>query len=90
MGDGNSVNFRPIVQSGVIRKDKAGVLKGLMNNWQDNFKMRASGNFWDNTAILGEDVNLGDNHVAENFLPILNNSGSGLVARSFDGENVHS
>ncbi len=43
----------------------AGFEKGLMNDGEDDFEVGASGDFGDNTAVSGKDVNLGDDNIAE-------------------------
>lgn len=42
-----------------------GFEKGLMNDGEDDFEVGASGDFGDNTAVSGKDVNLGDDNIAE-------------------------
>lgn len=39
--------------------------QGLMDNWKDDFEVGAGGDFGNNTAISGKDVDLGDDDIAE-------------------------
>ena len=93
MSDGDSVNFVPIgeILRGLMGawNSKVGVLKGLMDDWKDSFEMGASSNFRDDAAIACEKINLRNDDITKNSLAVLDNGSGGLIARSFDGKNIH-
>lgn len=80
MGDGDGVNVVP---------GEFCLVQGLMNNRENGLKMRTGGNFRDDTAVGFENVNLGDDNVAENFLSIFDDRGGGFITGRLDGEDVH-
>lgn len=56
-----------------------------MDYWKDSFEVGASGDFGDDATIGGENVNLRNDYVAEDFTVVRNNRGGGFVTRRFDG-----
>lgn len=68
---------------------QVGVVKGLMNDWKDGFEVGAGGNFGDDAAIGSEDVDLGDDDIAQNFGAIFDDGGGSLVAGTFDSQDFH-
>lgn len=95
IGDGDIVN---------IIFSEMSVVEGFVNDGEDSFKMGTSGNFGNNATIGGEDVDLGDDDVAENLrrggyirggvwtlsiVKVADNSCSGFVTGSFDGKDFH-
>ena len=60
-----------------------------MNDWLDGFKVRASGNFGNNTAVICEDIDLRNYDITQNLITILDNGGGGFITRSFDTQNFH-
>ena len=54
MSDGNSVNA---VDS------FAGVFEGFVDDWINGFNMGTGGDFWDDAAVFGMDVDLGYDNI---------------------------
>lgn len=52
-----------------------------MNNREDGFEMGAGGNFGDNTAVGGENVDLGNYDVTQDGVAVFNDGGGSFVAR---------
>ncbi len=67
----------------------AGVFYGFIYDWEDGFEVGAGGDFWDNTTVFGEDVNLGGDNIRKNMAAVFDNGGSGFVARGFNAEDFH-
>ena len=51
--------------------------------------MGAGGDFRDDAAIFGEDVDLGDDDVAQNISAVYDDGSGGLITATFDTENFH-
>lgn len=68
---------------------KVGGLHGGVKNRKDSFKMRAGGDFWDNTTVGGKKINLGLNDVREDFSAVLNKGNGGVVAGSLKTQDNH-
>lgn len=68
---------------------QVGVIEGFVNYGEDSFEMGAGGDFRNDTTIGGENIDLGDNDVAEDLAVIRNDRGGGFVTGTFDGENIH-
>ena len=51
--------------------------------------MVSSGDLRDDTAILFEDINLGNNNIAQNGLTVFYDRGGSFVARSFNSQDIH-
>lgn len=80
MSDGDSVDA---VDSFI------GVTERLFDDWIDGLDMAAGGNFWDDAAVFGVDIDLRHNNIGQDFLAVFNNCCGGFVARRFDTENFH-
>ena len=80
MSDGDGIDVVP---------GAASVFQRTINDWHHGFKMRASGNFWDNTTVFSEDIDLGNDYVAQNVNAVFDNGGSGFVATGFNPQNFH-
>lgn len=66
MSDGDGINFGPVgARSGEFRSEleEIGVFESLMQNGYNRFKMRASGDFWNNSAIGREKIDLRKNNI---------------------------
>lgn len=63
MSNGDAVNFIPIVFAIFL---EAGVFESLVDNREDGFEMGTGGDFWDNSAIAFENINLGNYDVGKN------------------------
>lgn len=60
-----------------------------MDDGEDGFEVGAGGDFGDNSAVGGENVNLRDDDVAEDVDAVFDDGGGGFVARGFDSEDFH-
>ncbi len=60
-----------------------------MNDGEDSFEVRASGDLRNHSAVSGEDVDLGDDDVTENLSVVGDDGSGGFVAGAFNGENIH-
>ena len=78
MGDGNSINLRPIIRF------EAGISESLVDDWLDGFEMGAGSDFRNHTTVICEDIDLRNYDIAQNLITIFDNGGSSFVARSFD------
>jgi len=77
-GDGDSVNVGP-----------ADGFDGLVYDGIDGFDVGAGGDFGDDSAGGGVDVDLGDDDVGQDFAAVFDDCGCGFVAGGFDAEDVH-
>ena len=71
MGDGDGVE---------VFDGELGVGEGLIDDWIDGLDVGACGDFWDDAAVCGMDVDLGNNDVRQNIDAIFNNGGGRFVA----------
>ena len=62
-----------------------GVLEGFVDDGEDGFDVGAGGDFGDDSAVGGVDVDLGDDDVAEDFCAVFYDGGGGFVAGGLDG-----
>lgn len=60
-----------------------------MDDGEDGFEVGAGGDFGDDSAVGSENVDLGDDDVAEDFGAVFDDGGSGFVTRGFDSEDFH-
>ncbi len=60
-----------------------------MDYGEDGFEMRAGGDFGNYATISSKNVNLRDDHIAEDLAMIRNDRGGGFVTRGFDSKNIH-
>ena len=72
MSDGNGVN---------IVNGEIGVIERFFNDGIDGFDVAAGGNFRDDAAIFGMDVDLRDDNIRQDFLSVFDNCCGGFVAR---------
>ena len=80
VGDGDGIDVVP---------GEVGVSQGFVDDGKDGFEMGTSGDFGDDPAIGSENVDLGDDNVAQNFDAVFDNGGSGFVTGGFDAEDFH-
>ena len=66
MGDGDGVDFRPVVLT--VFGFKFGVREGLVDDGEDGFEVVSGCNFGDDAAVGLKDVDLGDDDVREEFI----------------------
>ena len=83
MGDGNGVDFRPIIRF------KTGFSESLVDDWLDGFEMGTGSDFRDHTTVICEDIDLRNYDIAQNMITIFDNGGSSFITRSFDTQNFH-
>lgn len=65
------------------------IFECTVHDWHHGFKMRASGNFWNNTTIFGKDIDLGNDDIAQNMNAVFDNGGGGFVTTGFDSQYFH-
>ena len=80
MSDGDSV---------YVVDSKIGVFEGLIDDRIDGFNVRASGNFWDNAAVFGVDIDLRHNNIGQDFLSVFDDRCGGFVTGRFDTQDFH-
>ncbi len=84
---------------------EVGVVQGLMDDGEDSFEVGAGGDFRNDAAVGSENVNLGNDDVAEDAGSgdkrfrggrrraagkiVADDGSGGFVARTFDGEDFH-
>lgn len=64
-----------------------GVSHGFFYDWHHHFEMISGCNFRDDSAIFGENIDLGDDDIAQNSAPVFDNRGGGFVTRGFNSQN---
>ena len=74
IGDGDGVDIVP----GAIC-----VRQGFFDDRVNNFQVAAGGNFWDNAAVFGMDVDLGIDHIRKQAFAVFNDLRRCLVAAGF-------
>lgn len=60
-----------------------------MDDREDGFEVGAGGDFRDDPAVGSENVDLGNDDVAEDIDAVFDDGGSGFVTRGFDSEDFH-
>ena len=80
VGDGDGVDIVP----GAIS-----VRQSFFDDRVDNFQVAAGGNFRDDAAVFGVDVNLGIDHIRKQAFAVLNDRRRCFVAAGLDSQNPH-
>jgi len=80
VGNGDGVDIIP---------GAAGIRQSLFNDRVDNFQVAAGGNFWDNAAVFGMDVDLGIDHIRKQAFAVFNDRRRCFIAAGLDSQNPH-
>ena len=80
VGDGDGVDVVP----GAIS-----VRQGFFDDRVDNFQVAAGGDFWDDAAVFGVDVDLGIDHIGKQAFAVFNDRRRCFVAAGLDSQNPH-
>ena len=80
VGDSDGVDIIP---------GAAGIRQSLFNDRVNNLQMAAGGNFWDDAAVFGMDVDLGIDHIRKQAFAVFNDRRRCFVAAGLDSQNPH-
>lgn len=80
VGNGNVID---------IVLSEMGVGESLVDDGKDGFEMGTGGDFGDYATISGENINLRNDDIADDYGIVANDGGSGFVTGTFDSEDFH-
>ncbi len=80
VGDGDGVDIIP---------STIGIRQSFFDDRVDNFQVAASGDFWDDAAVFGMDVDLGIDHIRKQAFAVFNDRRRCFVAAGLDSQNPH-
>ena len=71
MGNGDGVDVFDV---------ELGITEGLVNDGKNSLDVATGGNFWNNAAVGGVDIDLGNDDIRKDSVAIFDNGGSGFIA----------
>ena len=66
-----------------------GIRQSFFDDRVNNLQMAAGGNFWDDAAVFGMDVDLGIDHIRKQAFTVFNDRRRRFVAAGLDSQNPH-